>query len=104
MFSDYEKEYVEGKDVVDCGGANTGSPVPNEIREQKQACRIDLDSWAGNTPCIKQRDFGFEEGRPCLALKMNKVCWQTVYSMPLGLGLPPSVGANEVGEVHTTLG
>lgn len=65
-FPDYENENQQGENYIDC----------NEIRERRtedfnKVCRYDLMELGAD--CVKQQNFGFDDGQPCILLKLNKV-------------------------------
>jgi sodium/potassium-transporting ATPase subunit beta len=37
---------------------------------QGEPCKVNLNAFA---PCVKDKKFGYEEGRPCIFLKLNKI-------------------------------
>ena len=37
-----------------------------------RACRFDIKDLGAD--CVKQQSFGYEDGQPCILLKMNRVC------------------------------
>lgn len=37
---------------------------------------MDKDKVIGNTDCRKEKDYGYEDGEPCILLKMNRVSGQ----------------------------
>lgn len=67
---DYEDKLQQGRDLIDCG--------LDSIREREKACRVNLDTVLGDQ-CTKENDFGYEDGTPCVLIKMNRVRLYTVY-------------------------
>lgn len=45
-----------------------------EKKDWNKVCKFDLSRDLGqNNPCIKQDDFGYDDGQPCVLIKLNKV-------------------------------
>nr|KAG5710560.1 hypothetical protein BaRGS_013206 [Batillaria attramentaria] len=67
---DYENRYQQGEKYIDC----------NEVRQRRDSdldkvCRFDLIQLGQS--CVKQQQFGYGYGQPCVLLKLNKVFdWQ----------------------------
>lgn len=60
---------------VDCAdGSNSTS------REGDEACSVDVDAILQASGC--KQDFGYSEGKPCVAVKMNKVIAVTLLQIP----------------------
>ena len=64
--ADYENQNQQGENYIDC----------NEIRERRtedldKVCRFDLIELGPD--CVKQQNFGFDDGQPCVLLKLNRV-------------------------------
>jgi len=60
--------------IVDCDPITTRRP-----RDQwDKACRFDLTANLG-ADCIKQQAFGFDDGLPCILVKLNKVRLKSVF-------------------------
>ncbi len=38
-----------------------------------QACKFDLESLKRESGCTKDTNYGYQEGTPCVLLKLNKV-------------------------------
>ncbi|XP_076435470.1 sodium/potassium-transporting ATPase subunit beta-like [Babylonia areolata] len=62
----YENQNQQGENYIDC----------NEIRERRvtdlnKVCRFDLIELGPD--CVKQQNFGFDDGQPCILLKLNRV-------------------------------
>ncbi|XP_050418149.2 sodium/potassium-transporting ATPase subunit beta [Patella vulgata] len=62
----YENENQQGENYIDC----------SSIRERRKenfnkVCRFDVTSLGSD--CVKQQNFGFDDGQPCILLKLNKI-------------------------------
>ncbi|XP_067668767.1 sodium/potassium-transporting ATPase subunit beta-1-like [Haliotis asinina] len=62
----YENENQQGENYKDC----------SEIRERRtteldKVCRFDILQLGAD--CVKQQNFGFDDGQPCILLKLNKI-------------------------------
>ena len=44
-----------------------------------QVCRFNVDDLGAE--CTWQKDYGFDEGTPCLLLKLNKVLFDALYNI-----------------------
>lgn len=65
----YEDDVLQaGRDLTECTFFSKSF-----TKSDTKACRIDLDNVLAGTGCTKNNDFGYEDGQPCLLLKMNKV-------------------------------
>eukprot|EP00914_Ancora_sagittata_P001012 GHVO01002654.1.p1 GENE.GHVO01002654.1~~GHVO01002654.1.p1 ORF type:complete len:332 (+),score=41.76 GHVO01002654.1:52-996(+) len=64
ILDQYENEKQVGENFIDC---DLGKP---EGMEQK-VCRFNVDKLGGM--CTWQKDFGYDEGQPCVVLKLNKL-------------------------------
>ena len=62
FITEYENEAQVGENFVDC---SLGKFDENKV------CRFNVDQLGDK--CLRQRDFGFDEGKPCILLKLNKV-------------------------------
>lgn len=60
----YENEAQESEVFIDC------TNLKEEDRVLSKACRFSIDQL-GN--CTWQRDYGYDDGQPCVLLKLNKV-------------------------------
>lgn len=60
----YENEKQVGENFVDC---DKGKPEENI----NKVCRFHVDKLGGM--CTWQRDFGYDEGQPCVILKLNRI-------------------------------
>ena len=40
-------------------------------RDKKKVCRFNIDTLG--KVCQQQKDYGYDEGQPCILLKLNKV-------------------------------
>ena len=67
-----------GDNVVDCfgagenGGGNQSDVGEIITRTEDQVCQFQISSLGTN--CTTEKKYGFEEGRPCVLLKINRVC------------------------------
>ena len=60
----YEDKLQEGEVFIDCDN------LKDNIRNKKKVCRFKVD-WLGGG-CTWQRDYGYDDGQPCVLLKLNK--------------------------------
>ena len=60
----YENEAQESEVFIDCTNLN------EQNRDRKKACRFSIDQLGD---CTWQRDYGYDDGQPCVLLKLNKV-------------------------------
>lgn len=62
----YEPDYQtsENGNFIDCSSGRTSDDI-------ERVCEFKLDAIR---PCVKEDDFGFGDGQPCIILKLNKVC------------------------------
>ncbi|KAK2147833.1 hypothetical protein LSH36_532g04037 [Paralvinella palmiformis] len=60
---EYENEKQVGENFIDC---EKGKP-PDQLQK---VCRFNVDQLGGL--CTWQRDYGYDEGKPCVILKLNK--------------------------------
>ena len=63
--TEYENEAQEGEDFIDCDN------LKEESRDREKVCRFKLDTLGEE--CTWQKDYGYDEGTPCVLLKLNKV-------------------------------
>ena len=68
VFLEYENEIQVGRQLMEC------QVTPGFQKDKERACRVDLDRVLGKE-CTKEKDFGYEQGEPCILLKMNRVSW-----------------------------
>lgn len=61
----YENEAQEGEDFIDCDN------LKEDDRDLKKVCRFKVDKLGDE--CTWQKDYGYDEGTPCVLLKLNKV-------------------------------
>lgn len=61
----YENEFQESESFIDCEVKN------QEGRDKSKVCRFLLDKLGPE--CVHQRDYGYDEGQPCVLLKLNKI-------------------------------
>jgi sodium/potassium-transporting ATPase subunit beta len=64
LTSEYENEKQVGENFIDCEKGKT----PEQLQK---VCRFNVDTLGGL--CTWQRDYGYDEGKPCVILKINKV-------------------------------
>lgn len=62
----YENQNQQGENYIDCAS----------IRERRtsdfdKVCRYDLQDLGAD--CVKQQNFGFDDGQPCILMKLNRV-------------------------------
>ncbi|XP_048745735.1 probable sodium/potassium-transporting ATPase subunit beta-3 [Ostrea edulis] len=71
----YENQNLNPQDggtVADCDSVNRRRPE----KDWDKPCRFDLTANLG-ADCVKQQTFGFDDGMPCILLKLNKIFdWQ----------------------------
>lgn len=60
---EYENDKQVGENFDDCS-------TPGAFPPPGKVCRFDLKDLV---PCNWQNDYGYDEGRPCVLLKLNKV-------------------------------
>ncbi|ESO98924.1 hypothetical protein LOTGIDRAFT_231250, partial [Lottia gigantea] len=80
----YENEKQQGENYMDC----------SEIRERRRenlnkVCRFNVE-WLG-ADCVKQQNFGFDDGQPCVLLKLNKIYGWEPEEYPDDLTIPDSI-------------
>ena len=63
--TEYENDKQVGENFIDCSKGKTEA-------QAESVCRFDVDSLGAE--CTWQKDYGFDEGTPCVLLKLNKVC------------------------------
>lgn len=61
----YENENQQGENFADCDAIKTRRDLRNKV------CRFDLIKLGVN--CVKQQNYGYDDGIPCILLKMNKI-------------------------------
>jgi sodium/potassium-transporting ATPase subunit beta len=67
----YENEAQESEDFIDC------AKLKEEDRRKDKVCRFNIDDLGDE--CTWQKDYGYDEGTPCVLLKLNKVYgWEPV--------------------------
>lgn len=89
----YENQAQESEALIDCSALGSDSN-----RNKNKACRFIIDALGQN--CTWQRDYGYDQGQPCVLLKLTKIFgWE-----PPAYGpgeAPPELGdrfdANHVG-------
>ena len=61
----YEDKLQHGEVFIDCDQLSDG------VRDKEKVCRFKVD-WLG-AGCNWQNDYGYDDGQPCVLLKLNKV-------------------------------
>jgi sodium/potassium-transporting ATPase subunit beta len=61
----YENQNQESEAFIDC------YKLAEADRNKNKACRFQIDSLGPE--CVWQRDYGYDEGQPCVLLKLNKI-------------------------------
>ena len=62
---DYENERMVGRNYIDCPDGKRSNSDPNKV------CRFDITVLGSD--CDHVHNYGFDEGRPCILLKLNRV-------------------------------
>ena len=84
----YENENQVGENFVECDNGKEDTPEMN-----KKVCRFKLETFGEG--CTWQKDYGYDEGQPCILFKLNKVYdWRPVAYEPSEV--PP-----EVADIYT---
>lgn len=94
----YENQMQESEALIDCQN------LQDRDRPKNKACRFVIDVLGQE--CTWQRDYGYDEGQPCVLLKLNKIFgWQPIAynesSRPAALGErwnPQYIGVTCEGE------
>lgn len=60
----YENDAQESEVFIDC------TSLEEKNRDTNKACRFNIDQLG---TCTWQRDYGYDDGQPCVLLKLNKV-------------------------------
>lgn len=63
-FAEYENENQEGENFDDCTKGQ-------EDRDKDKVCSFQIGDLGKE--CTWQKDYGYDEGQPCVLLKLNKV-------------------------------
>jgi len=93
----YENQAQESEAFIDC------TNLAEEDRNKEKACRFQIDSLGPD--CVWQRDYGYDEGKPCVLLKLNKIFnWEPV--LYDNTDYPPELGRRTTGNISslTSLG
>jgi len=61
----YENDEQESEAFIDC------TNLAEADRNKAKACRFQIDTLGPE--CVWQRDYGYDEGQPCILLKLNKI-------------------------------
>ena len=64
--SDYENENQQGENYIDCS-----SIKQRRTKDLSKVCRFRIELLGSS--CVKQQNFGFDDGQPCILLKLNRV-------------------------------
>lgn len=68
----YENEKQEGENFIDCDKLQL-----SESRDKTKVCRFNVDVLGDG--CTWQKDYGYDDGQPCILLKLNKVYgWEPI--------------------------
>jgi sodium/potassium-transporting ATPase subunit beta len=87
----YENQAQESEAFIDC------TNLAEADRNKDRACRFQIDSLGPD--CVWQRDYGYDEGKPCVLLKLNKIFnWEPVL-YDATTGYPPELG-NRTSPTH----
>ncbi|XP_005111041.1 sodium/potassium-transporting ATPase subunit beta-2 [Aplysia californica] len=62
----YENELQQGENFMDCRTIGE-----RRTKQLDQVCVFDLNVLGDS--CVKQQNYGFDDGQPCVLLKLNKV-------------------------------
>ena len=63
--AEYENEAQVGENFIDC---SNGRPPDTRYK----VCRFNLEDLGDG--CVWQKDYGYDEGQPCVMFKLNRVC------------------------------
>lgn len=61
----YENQAQQSEAFIDC------TNLAETDRNIQKACRFQIDSLGAD--CVWQQDFGYDNGQPCVLLKLNKI-------------------------------
>ena len=64
LFPEYENRFQTGENYIDCQKGK-------RVDEMNKVCRFDIDTLGEK--CTWQQEYGYDEGQPCVVLKLNKV-------------------------------
>lgn len=59
-YRELPKEYENN--IIDCDF--------DKPKDAGKVCKVDMSSWS---PCIKEKNYSYDKGTPCIFLKLNKV-------------------------------
>ncbi|XP_076435578.1 sodium/potassium-transporting ATPase subunit beta-2-like [Babylonia areolata] len=62
----YENQNQQGENYIDCNEIHT-----RRTEDLNKVCRFDLMDLGQD--CVKQQNYGFDNGQPCVLIKLNKV-------------------------------
>jgi len=65
----YENELQVGENYIDCSAANYAARRPD--KDLDKVCEFNPIVLGGD--CVKQQNYGYDDGQPCVLLKLNKV-------------------------------
>ena len=57
---------------------------------EEQFCQVPIDNLITG-PCTEKNHYGYDKGKPCVLLKLNKVCIHSFCLLPLISSLPSLV-------------
>ena len=69
-----DKQVSETGSIVDCDSYSTVKP----LAKIDESCRFDISKNFKGSSCFKQVSYGFQDGQPCVLLKVNKVTFMRV--------------------------
>jgi len=61
----YENKEQDGENYIQCEN------IDNENRDKSKVCKFNVDLLGSE--CTWQKEFGYDEGQPCVLLKLNKI-------------------------------
>ena len=64
VLSEYENEKQVGENFIDCERGRDPESID-------KVCRFNVDQLGGS--CTWQKDYGYDEGQPCVIIKLNRV-------------------------------
>jgi len=68
--------YRSQNDTIRCGPDHR----PAEDPKDRQVCEFNLETEFGSN-CTKANDYGFKDGKPCILVKINKVCCDLIVEL-----------------------
>ena len=61
---EYENKHQDGENYIKCG-------MDKKENQNEKVCRVEIQDLGDE--CTFQKEFGYDEGTPCVLLKLNKV-------------------------------